>query len=333
MVTYLGPYLNNLAKESETLRKLLGKDVVWTWDSNHDCVFNRLKQIITTAPVLRHFDVKLPITLSVDASSTAVGAVLLQKGQPVSYASKSLTESQQRYAQIEKELYAIQFGCQKFHQFFYGHMVNVETDHRPLVTLFQKPLADVPSRLQRMMLALQSYHLKVIYVPGKHMFIADALSRAPLPETEVTDIEQDVEVHINLLLNNLAMSEQKREEFIAVTNDDPTLSVLKKYYYEGWPCSKIKVEQCAKPYWNMRSEIHVAGNLVFRGSSLVVPAALRHEILRKVHMGHQGLIKTKNLVRGIIYWPNMNSDLENLINQCEICAKFRCHNPHEPIVT
>lgn len=171
---------------------------------NHDRAFQRLKELITTAPVLRHYDNKMSLTLSVDSSQSALGAVLLQSNQPIAYASKTLTDCQQRYAQIEKELFAILFGCQKFHHYVYGHKVKVETDHQPLVTLFKKSLNQVPSRLQRMMLALQLYDLEVVYVPGSKLYIPDTLSRAALPESEEHVIDNDITIHANMFINSLA---------------------------------------------------------------------------------------------------------------------------------
>ena len=123
-----------------------------------------------------------PVTLSVDSSGTGLGAVLLQDNQPVPYASRALTPIQTRYAQIEKELLPIIFGCEKFHDYIYGRQVNVETDHKPLETIFQKPLHQSPLQLQKMLMKLMCYDLDVEYKKGKKLFIADTLSRAYLPE-------------------------------------------------------------------------------------------------------------------------------------------------------
>lgn len=81
-------------------------------------------------------------------------------------------------AQIEKELLAIVYGHKKFHQYVYGKEVEVESDHKPLESIFKKSLHQAPLRLQHMLLTLQRYNLKVTYKPGKEMHIADAPSRA-----------------------------------------------------------------------------------------------------------------------------------------------------------
>lgn len=105
-------------------------------------------------------------------------SALVQDEQPIVYASRALTKSQQNYAQIEKEALAISFGCEKFHQYIFGRSVTVESDHKPLQSIFKKSLHQAPARLQRLLLSLQKYDLNVIFKPGKTMFLADTLSRA-----------------------------------------------------------------------------------------------------------------------------------------------------------
>ena len=90
----------------------------------------------------------------------------MQEGKPISYASKSLTPSECDYAQIEKELFAIVFGCKRFHHYIYGWKVTVQSDHKPLIPFFTKPLHAAPPRLQRMLLQLANYDLDVVYIPG-----------------------------------------------------------------------------------------------------------------------------------------------------------------------
>lgn len=85
----------------------------------------------------------------------------MQEGKPIAFASKSLTPSEINYAQIEKEMFAILFGCRCFHQYIYGHEVKVETDHKPLVSIMEKTLLAAPPRLQRIILQLHRYELEI----------------------------------------------------------------------------------------------------------------------------------------------------------------------------
>lgn len=103
--------------------------------------FLTLREALIQAPVLRYFDSSKPVTLSMDAIQLGVGAVLMQDAQPVAFSSRTLTEAQTIYAQIEKETLAIVHGCTKFQDYIFGqHAVTVESDHRPLVAIFSKPL-------------------------------------------------------------------------------------------------------------------------------------------------------------------------------------------------
>ena len=120
-------------------------------------------------------------TLQCDASDMGLGAALTQKGKPVAFGSSALTPTEKGYAQIEKECLAIVFGIQRFHQYTYGREVTVQSDHKPLENIHSKPLLNAPKRLQRRLLRLQQYDIRVTYVPGRDMLLADTLSRAYLP--------------------------------------------------------------------------------------------------------------------------------------------------------
>ncbi|KAK3755128.1 hypothetical protein QZH41_005886 [Actinostola sp. cb2023] len=184
MVNYLGKFLPNLSNSTQALRELLQKETAWHWDERHDHAFQDIKVKVTDPHILKYYDVNKPVTVSVDASSYGLGACLLQEGHLISYASRSLNDAEKNYAQIEKELLAVVYGCTKYHQYIYGKQVEVETDHKPLEYLFKKPLTMAPPRLQRMMLQLQKYDLLVGYKPGKSLYIADTLSRAQLQTSE-----------------------------------------------------------------------------------------------------------------------------------------------------
>ena len=104
MVTYLSRFIPNFSQAAAPLRELLEKDVSWHWEAQHEESFNLLKLSLTRAPVLKYFDLKSPICLSVDASSYGLGATLIQSGRPISYAGRSLTKSEKNYVQIERDV-------------------------------------------------------------------------------------------------------------------------------------------------------------------------------------------------------------------------------------
>lgn len=117
------------------------------WGSTSALIFQSFTELVGSAPILRVFDPKLPVTVSVDASPYGIGAVLVQRGQPVEFTSRTLTENQCHYAQIEKELLAVQFGMRHFHHYVFGNQAALETDHKPLVGIVNKPIGLSPPRL------------------------------------------------------------------------------------------------------------------------------------------------------------------------------------------
>lgn len=110
------------------------------------------------------------VKLQCDASSYALGAALLQDDQPVAYASRSLSKAEQNYPQIEKEALAIRFACKRFHEYIYGKEIIIETDHKPLESIFKKVIASAPPRLQRILLEISPYAPTVIYKKGETMY-------------------------------------------------------------------------------------------------------------------------------------------------------------------
>ena len=169
------------------LRKLTKTTNSFHWRKEQDESFIKLKQALASPQVLAHYSLTAPTRLVVDASPWALGAVLLQQQadstyRPIAYGSRSLTEVEMKYAQLEKESLAIVFGCEHFHQYLYGRNFELETDHRPLEHIFKPKISfqgkSTPARLERWVLRLQEYDFKVVSRPGKHN-LADSLSRLP----------------------------------------------------------------------------------------------------------------------------------------------------------
>lgn len=149
---------------------------------------------MTKAPVLAYYDVLKPLEIQCDASETGLGAALLQNGQPVSFASRALTPTEIRYAQMEKEMLAIVFALKKFHQYSFGRATKIITDHKPLQSILKKQLDQVPRRLQGMILQTQRYDISIEYRPGKELQLADTMSRAFLPNDSSEEELENINV-------------------------------------------------------------------------------------------------------------------------------------------
>ncbi|XP_037303260.1 uncharacterized protein K02A2.6-like isoform X1 [Manduca sexta] len=117
------------------------------------------------------------------------------------------------------------------------------------------------------------------------------------------------------------------------TEQDESLQLLKNYYQNGWPDRKSEVNKLVLPYWNCRHEIHAVKGLLLKGNSLIIPKELRPEILKMIHNGHQGIEKSKNFARGVVYWPLMSHDIQQCVENCEICLSHRNANPPQPLMS
>ncbi|PFX25191.1 Retrovirus-related Pol polyprotein [Stylophora pistillata] len=184
-----------------------------------ETAFEEVKKLITKPSTLSYYKPKEELVVQCDASQKGLGAALLQKGKPIAYASRALTDTETRYAQIEKEMLGVVFSLEKFHQYTFGRPVQVRSDHKPLQSIFKKPLSSAPRCLQGMMMRLQEYNIDVHYECSAKMYIADLLSRAYLPEVGREDIKEFELVNMTKLL---PVSDQKLREIQRETTADQT---------------------------------------------------------------------------------------------------------------
>ena len=219
-----------------------------------------------------------------------------------------MTTAEKNYAQIEKEMLAITFACERFHQFIYGQSIQVETDHKPLEAIFKKSLSDCPIRIQRLMLRLQKYTLDVSYTPGKYMHTADALSRAYLQTTCSGDLsgEEEIKVYIDSIITNLPVSDRKIQEIRQETKRDEQLQQLKKSILDGFPDQKSEVPSSIQEYWNIQNELSYTDGLILKGSKLIVPKSLRREMLKEKKNSHRTYgnreMQTKSSTSNVLAW-------------------------------
>lgn len=331
LITYVSKFIPGLSEKTSEIRKLLNKKSCFIWNEIHEQSFISLKQILTNTPVLRYFDTQKPVTVSVDASMDGLGAVLLQDGLPVIYSSRALTETEKGYAQIEKEMLAVVFGCTRFHQYIFNKKVTVESDHKPLMSIYKKPLINAPLRLQRMLIKLQNYDIDIVYKKGTELVIADYLSRNYLPVTQ-NEITKDIEAHVGLVKQTLPLIEDKFKSFQTETKNDKVLQELLKYVKYGWPNEKNKLNKDLQEYWNYRDELISINDVIFKGQKAIVPLSLREEMLMLLHYNHLGVTKCQLRARECLFWPKINVDIEKFISNCDTCLNFRNSNTKEPLI-
>ena len=326
LVTYLSKFCPTLAETASPLRQLTQQETAWVWDSVHDRTLQHVKDLVTKAPVLRLFDPALPVRLTVDASQHGLGAAVIQEGHPVEYASRTMSSIQQKYAQIEKEMLAIQFGLTRFHQYVYGQDVIVETDHKPLLGILKKPLAEVSPRLQRMRLRCLKYNYTLEHHSGKEMVLADSLSRMP-STTPYTDYDELTEEQIDSVTEQIIPTPLGRERCTEATRQDPTMQALITYIHTGWPPTRRSVPGPIKPYWNVRHDLTEKDGIVLKGSQAVVPVTMRKTVMNSIHEGHYGIVKCIERAKTSVYWPGYTNEIHDMVASCSKCQENRSQNP------
>ena len=234
---------------------------------------------------------------------------------------------------------------EKFHNCVYGRSIVVETDHKPLLSIFSKALNNAPRRLQRMMLRLQNYSFNLVYKPGTQVVVADALSRA-YPERNTLSAskqfteelafvneqsEFEIELQNNQCLHLLVASTTLKEMLTHASKEDRTISEIAEVIKQGWPNDSTGLSTTLQELFNYRDELVIEDGLLFKGERLFVPCSVRDELMNRIHASHIGINGCLRRARDSVFWPNMTRDITRVVSACEVCCKLQGEQSKEPL--
>ena len=281
------------------------------WNITNPSIF--IKKALSNKIVLAYYDPTSHTTLQTDNSKKGLGGVLRQNGTPIYFARRPISPTESNYQNLECETLGSIWGMEKFHYFLYGNKFTLETEQKPLVSIYWKHLVDVSQRIQRLIVRTLPYNFHVVYVPGKLIPIADALSRNLKFTSE--DEEED---HISLPV--LAVSYitgnyqqypdkpvigQTRQE----TSKDATLQLLTKYIRNGWSTDQKKLPNELYPYWNYHDELSMEDGILLKSYRILIPYTLQIEMLDLIHEVQQVIEKCLLHSRESLFWPRISNEI------------------------
>ena len=249
------------------------------------------------------------------------------------YVSRALTETEQRYSNIERELLAIVFAPERLNLYTFGRTITVQSDHKPLQSIWKKSIVSTSPRLQRLLLRLVHYNLNIEFLRGRENVIADALSRVcPLQSINPKAIDSNIDViPVHHITQSAPVSKTRLQELRLATQSDPTLSSLAKTIHKDWPQSKKDYPEQLLDFWSFRQEISEEDELLYKNHRLIMLYSERLALLKVLHLGHYAVDKMELRALETVYWPGINKDILKYYQSCKTCIKYSKSQRNEPL--
>jgi hypothetical protein len=292
---YYRKFVKDYGKIAKPLTELTKKDN-FLWGPEAKEAFNKLKLIMTTPPVLMLPNFSLPFEIECDAAGRGIGAVLMQKKQPIAYFSKALSDGNLAKSVYEKELMALVLCIQHWRHYLLGKPFIVHTDHKSLKHLLQQRI-NSPDQ-QCWLAKLLGYQFEVKYKPGVDNKVADALSRCHGEAELKTIVSYPTWLDGKLLLDEVSQ--------------DPYIQKI---------ITDVMANNNKKPGFEVRQGIlFYQGRLVISPSSPSIPLLL-DEFHKTPTGGHSGFLRTYRRIADTLYWVGMQKQVRDYVRACDTCQR------------
>jgi hypothetical protein len=322
---YYRAYVPHYSQVAADLTCLTGKSQSWVWGESQERAFRRLKELLSSAPVLVVPDMDQPFVIHTDASDFAVGAMLEQNQggglQPIAYLSKKLNPAQCNYSTYEKELLAIVEALKEWKHYLLGskHRIRIVCDHQPLKSLLNQQV--LSARVARWIDFIQLFYLRIEHKPGQQNAAADGLSRRADHDDGASVRAEQRTANIKSLLSTVYSNELVVQEIV---------EQIKAAYHRDPECVKIMEDPSRYRY------VVIDGLLMRHDRCIYVPndRELKARLLREAHDcpmgGHLGNYKTLMKISRYYYWPGLRKEVQLYVQSCVACSQNK-HTNQSPI--
>ena len=340
---------------TKSTRKKGTKKEPWHWDTVHQVAFDRVKAIMTREVILAYPDYSELFEIYTDASTKQLGAVITQKGRPIAFFSRKLSDAQTRYSVTELELLSIVETLKEFKGMLWGQRIKVYTDHKNLIT---SSLGLTSDRVYRWRLLLEEYGPEIVYIKGVDNTVADAISRLEYNPTLNPDrqcfvtyhghkesrVKDDVQLKhhpykaVSKLLNHYNTQQIGNSEDTSLSVNDVFVQT-EEDTQEIYPTTVAEIAEeqrkdrhlksyfnLDKPKKNARFMIRVVSNtdvILDEKGRLVIPHSLQDRVIQWYHhyLQHPGMTRLEETIKATMYWEHMRASVRKHTKNCESCQK------------
>ena len=206
----------------------------------------------------------------------------------------------------------------KFHHFLYTNHIILETDQKPPEAILSKSINQPTPRLQRILIRTFPYNFTMRYIPGLTNQLADCLSHLGCQKHTI----KLPKLYAYQITNQLCVRSDSLKQIRIVKQEDDELVLPKHTITQGWPSYIKEVPSVVQSYWTFREEITIGDGFILKGTRIVIPSKKQETVLKLIHEGHLSLNRCKLHAKEIVYWPELNDQLEKVVPNCKLCFKY-----------
>jgi hypothetical protein len=318
-------FIKGFGTVARPLHSLTRKGSTWDWNGECEASFEELKRLVTTGPVLRHWNPSDETVVETDASDFAIGAVLSQRDKdglrPVAFISRKMTEPELNYPVHDKEFLAIAYALQEWRHYLEGVRVKFEvlSDHRSLEYFLTTKLLN--RRQARWGVMLADYDFSITYRPGAQGGKPDALSRRSDHSNQAT-VGTSVDPALNSHNVRPLLS---RTQLLATVLDNTGTATTFDEDIEKACVQDSEYKELVKLV-GVKDKFSVGEDGLLRYEhTRYIPKPLRAWVMRDCHdaasAGHPGRMRTLHNVRRLYWWPGVRTSVVDYVTRCQVCQR------------